>query len=441
MSSVGDVLPMQNGEPSAGRGDAAGSSAAAAPTVQHLVGKPDALLFGLVVALVLFGVVMVFSASSVRAARLPGSGHAFLTKQGIYACLGLTLTWLISRADYRRFRHLAPAGLVVSVGLLLAVVSGLGHNAGGASRWIRLGFFNVQPAELAKGALILWLADSLSRKEQLIRTFRVGFVPHAAVAIMLMALCMLQPDFGSSVVLALLTFVLMFTAGVRVIYMLGAMGVVGLFAYAAILYAPYRWKRISAFMDPMRDRSGGGYQIVESWVSFSEGGLFGVGLGDSRQKMLFLPEAHTDFIAAIVAEELGFIGFCVMVLAFSVLVVRGLRAAYGAADALGFYLGVGFTMFIGMQAATNLAVVLGLLPTKGLTLPFLSFGGSSLLVNCAAAGVLLSVSRPGRAPIVAPVPPAEPRRTRRPRVRPSNRRCNSDPLITIAQAAQKGAAP
>jgi cell division protein FtsW len=441
MSSVGEMLPMQNSEPAADGGDAACSQGATVQAGGSLVGKPDALLFGLVVALVLFGVVMVFSASSVRAARLPGSGHAFLTKQGIYACLGLTLTWLISRADYRRFRHLAPAGLVVSVGLLLAVVSGFGHNAGGASRWIRLGFFNIQPAELAKGALILWLADSLSRKEALIRTFRVGFVPHAAVAILLMALCMLQPDFGSSVVLVLLTFVLMFTAGVRVIYMLGAMGLVGVFAAAAVWYAPYRWNRISAFLDPMSHRATGGYQIVESWVSFSEGGLFGVGLGDSRQKMLFLPEAHTDFIAAIVAEELGFVGFCVLVIAFAVLVVRGLRAAYAAADAFGFYLGVGFTMFIGIQAATNLAVVLGLLPTKGLTLPFLSFGGSSLLVNCAAAGVLLSVSRPGRAPVVAPEPPPEPRRTRRPRARPSNRRRNSDPLITIAQTARKGAAP
>jgi cell division protein FtsW len=205
---------------------------------------------------------------------------------------------------------------------------------------------------------------------------------------------MAQPDFGSSVILMLLTFVLLFTAGAKIGYMLAGAAVVLPIAFFLVRSSEYRWQRIIAFTDPLKYRMSGGYQIVESWMSFGGGGLWGVGLGDSRQKMLFLPEAHTDFIAAIVAEELVFIGFSLLVLGFVVIVVRGVYAALRAVDDFGTYLAIGLTMFIGIQAVTNLAVVLGLLPTKGLTLPFLSFGGSSLLVNCSAVGILLNISRP-----------------------------------------------
>jgi cell division protein FtsW len=424
-----------------------GRSRFTAPSrARSAVGPMDPLLFGVTVALVMFGVVMVYSASSVRevrALRFGGSGHAFLIKQTIYAVLGLGITWLLSRVDYRRLRGVAKLGLLGSFALLLLVVVGLGHTAGGAARWIRLGFFNIQPAEVAKVGLILWLADSLSKKGERVREFAVGFVPHALVAALLVALCMLQPDFGSSVVLMLLTFVLMFTAGVRSLYMFGASGLALGFAYVALSFTDYRVARMKAFLDPLAHRQTGGYQIVESWVSFSEGGLWGVGLGDSRQKMLFLPEAHTDFIAAIVAEELGFIGFTVLVCAFALLVVRGLYAAFRAPDRFGTYLGVGYTMFIGIQAATNLAVVLGLLPTKGLTLPFLSFGGSSLLVNCAALGILLSVSRPGREPerlreTEAAAPP--PRRVTT-RVRRAPARIELRTVGSVKGTVKKGVSP
>jgi cell division protein FtsW len=222
----------------------------------------------------------------------------------------------------------------------------------------------------------------------------VGFLPHVLIAGFLVALCMAQPDFGSSVVLMLLTFVLLFTAGAKIGYMLAGAAVVLPIAFFLVRSSEYRWQRIIAFTDPLKYRMSGGYQIVESWMSFGAGGVSGVGLGDSRQKMLFLPEAHTDFIAAIVAEELGYVGFCLLVAGFVVIVFRGARAALRSVDDYGTYLAIGLTMFIGIQAVTNLAVVLGLLPTKGLTLPFLSFGGSSLLVNCSAVGILLNISRP-----------------------------------------------
>ena len=362
----------------------------------RVVGRPDGLLFGLVVALIIFGVVMVYSASSVRAAREFGNGHHYLVRQALYAAIGLPLLGLLARIDYHYYRAAGKALLLLAIGLLLAVVGGLGHAAGGAARWIALGPIHIQPAEVAKIALIVWLADSLAAKSGRMRSFSVGFLPHVLIASFLVALCMAQPDFGSSVILMLLTFVLLFAAGAKIGYMLTGAAIVLPVAFWLVKSSDYRWQRIIAFTDPLKYRMTGGYQIVESWVSFGAGGLTGVGLGDSRQKLLYLPEAHTDFIAAIVAEELGFLGFGALVLAFVVVVSRGVRAALRARDDFGVYLGVGLSMFIGIQAITNLAVVLGLLPTKGLTLPFLSSGGSSLLVNCCAAGILLNVSRPRR---------------------------------------------
>jgi cell division protein FtsW len=364
----------------------------------EILGAPDALLYASVVTLIMLGVVMVYSASSVRAVRMYGDGHYFLIRQASYAAIGLPLLWAISRIDYHFYRPLSKPGLLVAFALMVMVAFGWGHSAGGAARWIQMGPINVQPAEVAKVAMIMWLADSLATKVDRIRSFSVGFLPHVLTAGLLVVLCMKQPDFGSAVVLVVLTFVLLFAAGAKIGYMLAGLVLALPIAFVALRFEDYRWRRIISFLDPIKYRREGGYQIVESWVSFSAGGPWGVGLGDSRQKLLFLPEAHTDFIAAIVAEELGYVGFALLVLGFVVIVVRGARAALRAVDDYGTYLGIGLTMFIGVQALTNLAVVLGLLPTKGLTLPFLSFGGSSLLVNCAAVGILLNVSRPRRAP-------------------------------------------
>ena len=372
------------------RRDAA--AAAEAPAV--VVGSADALLYGTVIALIAFGVVMVYSASAVFASQQYGDAYFFLKRQGIFALVALPLIVAIARIDYHLYRPFTYPLLAGVVGLMLVVVLGLGHTAGGATRWIALGPIHVQPAEMAKVALIFWLAYSLSKKREKIKSFSVGFLPHVLMAGLLMLLCLKQPDFGSAVMIALLTFVLLFTAGAKLGYLLGAVLAALPVIYGLIVSNPMRRRRVLGFLQPFETRQDEGYQLWEAFLSYGSGGLDGVGIGDSRQKLFYLPEAHTDFISAIVAEELGFLGVLLVIVAFVIVFVRGIRAAFRASDEYGTYLAVGITMFLGLQAFTNLAVVMGMLPTKGLALPFLSYGGSALLVNSAAVGVLLNVSRP-----------------------------------------------
>jgi cell division protein FtsW len=373
---------------------ARGASGAHVPQAwPKVIGPADAVLTGVVVALVCFGVVMVYSASAVFAYSRYDNGQHFLERQAAYALVGLVGMVALARFDYHRLRVLTYPVLAGSLALLCVTAFGFGKSAGGASRWIEVAGFHIQPAEIAKVAMICWLAYSLSKKSDRIRSFSVGFLPHVLAALAVMVLCLKQPDFGSAVMIGLLTFVLLFTAGARLGYMLGS-GLLALpIVYHLVVGSEYRMRRITAFLSPFEFRYGVGYQIAESLMSFGAGGATGVGIGDSRQKLFFLPEAHTDFISAIVGEELGFVGFAVMVTAYLLVLYRGLRAAYRAADDYGTYLAVGITMFIGLQAFTNLAVAIGLLPTKGLVLPFISFGGSALLVNCGAIGILLNVSR------------------------------------------------
>jgi cell division protein FtsW len=267
---------------------------------------------------------------------------------------------------------------------------------------------HVQPAEIMKVAMVFWLAHSLSKKADRIRSFSVGFLPHVLMCGLLVYLCMKQPDFGSAVMIGMLTVVLLFTAGARLGYLIIGAVFAAPAVYIAITSEAYRLKRWLAYLDPFAHREGAGYQIAESLMSFGAGGVTGVGIGDSRQKLFFLPEAHTDFISAIVAEELGLIGLTMLIIAYVVIVHRGIIAAFRAPDDYGTYLAVGISLFVGLQAFTNLAVAVGLLPTKGLVLPFMSYGGSSLLVNCAAMGVLLNVSRPRE--LTAPPPEAVERR-------------------------------
>lgn len=364
-------------------------------------GPADPILGGVVVALVIFGVVMVYSASAVLAYQRHDDGSYFLIRQGLYAVVALPLTFILARIDYHRLRPLTYPLLLASAGMMLATTLGFGSSAGGAARWIAVGPVHIQPAEVTKLALIAWLAYSLSKKSERIRTFSIGFLPHVVVAGVLMVLCMRQPDFGSAVMLGLLTFVMLFTAGARVGYMLGAGLLAAPVAWHLVAGSEYRMRRITAFLSPFEHRSNEGYQVAESLISLGSGGLRGVGIGDSHQKLFFLPEAHTDFIGAIIGEELGFIGLCVLIVAYGVLIWRGMRAAYDATDDYGVYLATGVTTFLGLQAFTNLAVAVGLLPTKGLVLPFVSYGGSALLVNCAAIGIVLNVSRPRGEPAAA----------------------------------------
>jgi len=358
-------------------------------------GAPDVTLAATIVGLIAFGVVMVYSASAVYARNLFEDGYHFLVRQTVFAAAGLVVLAVFTRVDTKLLRRSTYPVLLISVLLMLAVALGLGRSAGGATRWLAVGPVNVQPAELAKLAMIMWLAHSLAKKAHRVRTFSIGFLPHVLVAGLLMLLCLAQPDFGSAVMIALLTFVVLFAAGAKAGYLLGCVMLAVPIGYGAIASSPYRMRRIEAFLEPFEHRQGAGYQITESLMGFGSGGWAGVGLGDGRQKLLFLPEAHTDFISAIIGEELGFVGIALVCLAFGWVVFRGLRAAWRAQDEYAGYLAAGMTLFIGLQAFTNLAVAMGLLPTKGLALPFVSYGGSSLLVNAAAAGIILNTTRFG----------------------------------------------
>jgi cell division protein FtsW len=256
---------------------------------------------------------------------------------------------------------------------------------------------HIQPAEMAKLALVLWLSYSLSKKAEKIRTFLIGFVPHLIMAGILMVLCLKQPDFGSAVVLLLLTFTMLFVAGAKIGYLLGAsiLGVMG--SAGLIMSKAYRMARYNGWLDMAQHRQDVAYQPFQSVMSFGSGGLLGLGLGRGLQ-VLYLPEAHTDFIAAIVGEELGFLGVLGLCGAYLFLVSRGVRAALLAKDDYGSFIAFGISTMFGVQALVNLAVAMALLPTKGLTLPFVSYGGSSLIVNAIAAGILLNISRPRMEP-------------------------------------------
>ncbi|HYS07293.1 MAG TPA: putative lipid II flippase FtsW [Myxococcales bacterium] len=353
----------------------------------------DPVLLGAVLALVTFGVVMVYSASAVYAGARLGDAMWFFKRQAIGACLGLAVLLAVMKLGYRRLEPLAVPLLLVSVGLLLLMhLPGLGHSAGGARRWIRVAGLTFQPSELAKIALVLWLARSLAKKQERIRMFSVGFLPHVIMLALLGALLMLEPDFGTTVVLAVVTLALLFVAGAPLAYLLAVAGAAAPIAGILIWKSPYRIQRVLTFLDPWKDPRGHGYQTVESLLGFGAGGSFGVGLGESHQKLFFLPAAHTDFILSIVGEEFGFAGVSAVLLLFAVIVWRGIKAAHASPDAFGCWVALGLTLLLSVEALVNAGMALALLPTKGMALPFLSYGMSSVIASCFAAGVVLSVS-------------------------------------------------
>jgi cell division protein FtsW len=339
----------------------------------------------------------VYSASAVQGTVQHHDPEFFLKRQAAYAIVALAVLFLTSRVDYHRLYKLTYPLLAIVGVLNLACIVGFGHSAGGATRWLAFGPVHVQPAELAKLALVVWLGYSLAKKAERVKTFTVGFLPHLLVAAIFMLLCMKQTDFGSAVVLLLLTFTLLFVAGAKIGYLLGASIVGALFTAYAVTSKGYRYARYLAWLDMEQHKQDLAYQPFQSAMSFGSGGTWGLGLGRGLQT-LYLPEAHTDFIAAIIGEELGFVGVLVLCAAYLVLVARGVRAALRAPDDYGCYLAFGIATMFGVQALVNLAVALAILPTKGLTLPFLSFGGSSLLVNAMAAGLLLNISRQATEP-------------------------------------------
>jgi cell division protein FtsW len=353
----------------------------------------DLVILLMAVALTCFGVVMVYSASSVMAAKKFHDGFYYLKRQGLYALIGFAAMAVAMGTDYQKWRKYAVPLLFGCLLLLVIVfVPGIGGTAKGASRWIRFPGFNFQPSELAKIALIIYMAYSLDKKQEKVKFFSTGFAPYMVLLSILLALLLKQHDLGAALTMGVVAIIMLFTAGTRPRYILG-MGVLALpFICYLVLTESYRLRRIKAFLDPWKDPTDAGFQIIQSWLAFGNGGIIGQGLGEGKQKMFYLPEAHTDFIMSVVGEELGLIGVLVIAAMFFLLVQRSIRVAVQAEDDFGRFLAFGIATLLGIEAFVNIGVVTGLLPTKGLALPFISYGGSSLIITLFAVGILLNVS-------------------------------------------------
>jgi cell division protein FtsW len=343
--------------------------------------------------LLAIGLVATFSASSLLAEHRLGDGYFYLKRQGAFCLLGLCFMILAKNTPPGVFGRMVYPLLGVSLALLvLLFIPGFGVKVGGACRWIRVAGFSFQPSELAKLALAFYIAYSLSRNGGDIGSFFRGLLPHLVVAGAFMGLIVLQPDLGTTVIIGSWLLIVLFVGGVKVFHLLGLLLLSLPLLVYLVLKADYRLKRWWAFLNPWDDPQGLGFQIIHSFLAFGSGGILGVGLGNSKQKLFYLPEPHTDFILSIVAEEMGLAGFAAIVILFGIVVVRGIKIALSAPDLYSTYLAFSISLFMGLQVLVNMGVVLGLLPTKGLTLPFISYGGSSLVISLIGIGILLNIS-------------------------------------------------
>jgi len=352
----------------------------------------DLLLMLMAIALTCFGVVMVYSASNIMAAKRFHDGFFFLKRQGLFAIIGIAIMLGAMHIDYKFWKKMAvPALLLCLVLLVMVLIPGIGGKAGGSSRWIKLPGFNLQPSEMAKLALIMYMAYSLDKKQDKVKSFAVGIVPYMIILAILIGCLALQPDLGGALTLVAVAMTMLFAAGTRLSHILSMI----LLATPLLMYKlsrGYHKGRMEAWTNPWSDPEGKGFQIIQSWLALGTGGVFGQGLGEGKQKLFYLPEAHTDFILSVVGEELGFLGVVVIIGMFFLLVQRAMRISVAAPDTFGRFLALGIAVLFGIEATVNMGVVTGLLPTKGLALPFISYGGSSLLISLFAVGILLNIS-------------------------------------------------
>ena len=353
----------------------------------------DLMLLIPTVFLLAIGLVVVYSASSNLAALRMNDGNYFLKRQAVYCILGILMMIILRNVPEKYLHRGAYPLLGLSFALLLALhIPGLGLHAGGATRWLRLGGLAFQPSEMAKFSLAVFLAYSMAKKGLEMSSFTKGVLFHLAVIGVMMLLILSQPDLGTTVIIGAWTFVMLFVGGAR-FWQLGILAAAAIppLIYM-IMHAEYRVKRLMAFLDPWEDPQGIGFQIIHSFLAFGSGGFLGVGLGNSKQKLFYLPEPHTDFALSIAAEEMGFVGVALITILFGILIMRGIYIALNARDLYSSYLAFGLSFFLGLQVLINMSVVMGLLPTKGLTLPFISYGGSALVMNLMAVGILMRIS-------------------------------------------------
>ncbi len=353
----------------------------------------DRWMFTVTAILVFIGLVMVFSASAVMAKERYGSAYEFLIKQLIWAVAGLAAMVIAMKVDYKRLKHPAMVFLLLGFTTLLLISVFFLERTHGTHRWFHLGPISFQPSELAKPALILFLAWFLENKTKAMDDWRNTLLPVVAPTVVFLGLIVFQPDLGTALACAGITACMLFVAGIRLRYFGYAFAAAIMPLYFLIFHVAYRKDRILAFLNPYSDPQGRGFHMIQSLIAVSTGGVTGLGLMEGKQKLFYLPEPHTDFIFAVTAEELGLLGALAVVILFASFLWRGTRAALRTQDSFGRFLAVGITSMIVLQAFINISVVLGLMPTKGIPLPFVSYGGSSLFVTLACVGVLLNITK------------------------------------------------
>jgi cell division protein FtsW len=355
--------------------------------------KSDKFLFTATLLLVCTSVVMVYSASAVLAMEKFDEPYYFLFKQAAWVLIGLCLLPIVMRIDYRQYRQPAVIWTGLAIVFLALVVVLFGRPVKGATRWLDVGPLGVQPSELAKIAIVIFIAAVLERRMERIDDVSYSLLPIGVIVGGVVTLILLQPDLGTALSVAMIAAVMVFAAGMSYGY-LTALFLASLpTLYVLLMTSEYRRKRVMAFLDPWSDPLDGGFQMIQSMIAVATGGIIGRGLMGGKQKLFYLPEPHNDFIYAVISEELGLVGATIVLACFGVIIWRGLRAAVRAPDRFGAFVAIGLTTMIAFQALFNISVVLGLLPTKGIPLPFVSAGGSSLLINLIGMGILLNISQ------------------------------------------------
>jgi len=356
-------------------------------------------LFTITVILICIGIVMIYSASSIYALERYKDSLFFLKRHLSFLVIGIFLAFLVMGIDYKSLKRWARPLIILSTLLLILVlIPGIGREVAGARRWFRFKFISFQPSELANLAMIIYIADFINRKGDTIRTFLKGFLPPMFILGVVSLLILMQPDLGTTLALGIVVFIMLFVAGIRPAYLLSIILLSLPVLYMLIFSVPYRRMRILAFLNPWLDPKGSGFQIIQSQIALGSGGIFGQGLGHSKQKLFYLPAAHTDFIFSIIGEELGLLGTVSIIILFIIFIQHGLKIVKNAPDKFGYFLSLGLILMICLKAVINIGVSCGLLPTKGLPLPFISYGGSSFILDIISVGILINIARTGEYP-------------------------------------------
>lgn len=355
--------------------------------------KLDTTLLLVTLILVTIGTVMVYSSSSIIALKRYNDAQYFLKKQFFFVLLGLAAMVFMTKIPYQYLRKWAFPGIILSLFLLvLLLIPHVGIRVGGATRWLKVGIFSFQVTELVKVTTVVFLAHLITKRISAIGDFKKGILVPLSITMLIVGLIVLEPDFGTAVIITTIMILMLYLSGCRIVHLAGLVALFSPVAVLLIYQKSYRLERLISYLNPWKDPQKSGFQIIQSLLSFGSGGTFGVGIGDGMQKLFYLPEPHTDFILSIIAEESGFFGVALIIVLFSIFILRGFLISFRAPDLFSSLLAAGLTMIISLEAFINIAGVMGLIPLKGLALPFISYGGSSLIMSLTTVGILLNIS-------------------------------------------------